>query len=605
MNFNDLKRVLVGEPIPTSQAQEECLDKPTALAVLSSDALSSVAYATQEILLILVTVGTAARWLSLPIAVAIAALLFIVIISYRQTILAYPKGGGAYIVAKDNLGEYPALVAGAALLTDYVLTVSVSVAAGVEALSSAFPQLLVYEVPIGVLIIALVTWANLRGIKESGRLFSVPTFIFIASILLLLIVGFAKAAFVGVPPGEAFIHPTTGTETLSAFLILRAFASGCTALTGIEAISDGVMIFRSPEARNARTTLTWMGVILGTLFLGITGLAFLYGAAPAEETIVSQVARQVFGDSIFYYIVQFATVFILILAANTAFSDFPRLSYFLARDGYLPRQFANLGDRLVFSNGILLLGLLSSLLLAAFGGSVNALIPLYAVGVFTSFTLSQSGMVKRWWTRRGEGWERSLAVNALGAFTTGLVLVVVGVTKFLSGAWAVIALIPALVWVFSKIKAHYESVTRQLSLQAINYQPRKLKQKVVLPVGGIHRGILQAIDYARSITDDVTAVYVDIDTLSTEAFCKRWQEWTDVPLKIIPSPTRSIVEPLLQYLRESSDDPDEVTTVVVPTFVTAKWWQNLLHNQTAFLIRSALLLRRRKVVVTVRFYLDE
>ncbi len=604
MNLSTAKRILLGEPIPNDRADHERLDKKTALAVLSSDALSSVAYATEEILLVLVVVGSTAWQWSLPIAALIVVLLAIVIASYEQTIHTYPNGGGAYIVAKDNLGTYAGLVAGSALLIDYVLTVSVSIAAGVAALFSAFPALLNDSVAIGICIIGLMTIANLRGVKESGRIFAVPTYVFIVSVLVMICVGIAKALFFGVPPvSESTLKVS---EPLSLFLVLRAFSQGCTALTGVEAISNGVPIFKSPQSKNAGITLLWMGGLLGTMFIGITAIAYIYRIAPSSnETLVSQIAHITFGNSILYYVVQIATALILVLAANTSFADFPRLASLLAKDGFLARQFANLGDRLVFSNGILALGFLSAFLLVIFRGSVNALIPLYAIGVFTSFTLSQAGMVKRWWTKRETGWQRSIIINALGAVTTTLVFFIFAITKFKEGAWAVLVLIPLLVWVFKGVKDHYDRVSAQLSLEALDYQPRQLIQKVIIPVGGIHRGILQAIDYAHSLSADVTAIYIDTGAQSVNIMLERWQQWTDVPLVVIPSPTRSIITPLVQYVRsQSCESSNTVMTVLVPTFVTAKWWQSLLHNQTSFGIRTALRHQRDTVVSCVRFYLN-
>src|SRR5436190_447235 len=438
-----LKRVLVGRPMPLAQARHERLRKRIALAVFSSDAMSSVAYATEEILLVLVLAGTAALHLSLPIAIAITALLAIVAISYQQTIHAYPGGGGSYIVARDNLGDVPGLIAAAALLVDYVLTVSVSVAAGVAAVTSAVPALQEHKVVIGVACIAAIALANIRGVRESGRVFAVPTYFFIVSFAVLLLGGayrYLTGTLPAVPPETA-----PAVETLGWFLVLRAFSSGCTAMTGTEAISNGIPAFRPNESRNAAITLGWMALILGTLFLGITLLAGALGVVPIEnETVVSQIARRLFGTGVLYYLIQAATAMILVLAANTSFADFPRLSSLLAHDRFIPRQFATLGERLVFSNGILVLAALAALLLILFRGETHALIPLYAVGVFISFTLSQSGMVRRWWRMREPGWHRHMAVNGVGALATGVVAIVIAMTKFTHGAWIVIVVIPLL-----------------------------------------------------------------------------------------------------------------------------------------------------------------
>src|SRR5437868_6527648 len=463
MRLTLLKRWLVGPPMPLAQARHERLSKRVALAVFSSDALSSVAYATEEILLILVLAGTAALHYSVPIALAITALLAIVAISYQQTIHAYPSGGGSYIVARENLGSVPGLVAAAALLVDYVLTVSVSVAAGVAAVTSAMPHLAEHKVAIGVGCVAVIALANIRGVRESGRIFAVPTYFFIVSFGILLLEGFSRLATGSLPATPPPDIPAV--EALTWFLILRAFASGCTAMTGIEAISNGIPAFRPPESRNAAITLGWMAVILSTMFAGLTVLADRLGIVPvATETVVSQIARRLHGTGVFYYMIQAATALILVLAANTSFADFPRLSSLLARDRFVPRQFANLGERLVFSNGILVLAGMAAVLLVIFGGETHALIPLYAVGVFISFTLSQSGMVRRWLRVRGPGWPHRLAINAIGALTTGIVTLVIAVTKFTHGAWIVVLVIPMLVAGFIAMRRHYDDVAMQLSL---------------------------------------------------------------------------------------------------------------------------------------------
>src|SRR5882672_10066149 len=471
MRVTLLKRLLVGPPMPLAQARHERLSKRVALAVFSSDALSSVAYATEEILLILVLAGTAAVHLDVPIALAITALLAIVTISYQQTIHAYPSGGGSYIVARANLGTVPGLVAAAALLVDYVLTVSVSVAAGVAAITSALPELATHKVGIGVVCVAGIAVANIRGVRESGRIFAVPTYFFIASFSVMLAVGFFRLVTGTLPPAPPPSIPAV--EPLTWFLVLRAFASGCTALTGIEAISNGIPAFRPPESRNAAITLGWMAFILATMFVGITVLSSQLGILPrATETVVSQIARQLFGPGIPYYLIQAATTLILVLAANTSFADFPRLSSLLARDHFVPRQFANLGERLVFSNGILVLAGFAALLLVVFGGETHALIPLYAVGVFISFTLSQSGMVRHWWLERSAGWRHRLLINGVGAVATGVVTLVIAVTKFTHGAWIVVLVIPILVSGFLAMARHYEEVAEALSLEGFEPPPQ-------------------------------------------------------------------------------------------------------------------------------------
>ena len=495
------KRALIGPPMPLAQAHHERLRKRVALAVFSSDALSSVAYATEEILLILVLAGTAALHLSVPISLAITGLLAIVAISYQQTIYAYPSGGGSYIVARANLGAVAGLVAAAALLVDYVLTVSVSVAAGVAAVTSAFPQFAPHKVALGVVCVTAVALANIRGVRESGRIFAVPTYFFIVCFGVMILEGFYRLATGSLPRRPPPAIPAS--EAFTWFLILRAFSSGCTAMTGTEAISNGIPAFRPPESRNAAITLGWMAVILGTFFVGLTVLANRLAIVPMpEETVVSQIARRLHGTGFFYYAIQAATALILVLAANTSFADFPRLSSLLARDRYIPRQFATLGERLVFSNGIMVLGAMAALLLVIFGGETHALIPLYAVGVFISFTLSQSGMVRHWWTDRVRGWRHKLAINGLGALATGVVTVVIAATKFTHGAWIVVLVIPALVATFLAMHRHYEDVAEQLSLEGLPGPPapyrarrrrrparrRRARRAVCQDAGGAERG---------------------------------------------------------------------------------------------------------------------
>ncbi len=494
--FDRVKRVLIGSPLSTAAAAHERLTKVKALAVLSSDALSSVAYATEEILRVLLLAGLGALSLSLPIGAAIVVLLIVVGVSYRQTIKAYPQGGGAYIVAKDNLGELPALAAGSALLIDYILTVSVSIAAAVAALVSAAPELHTHRVALGLGFIALVTTLNLRGVRESGTIFAVPTYLFIAGIFAMLAVGFVRNAAAGFPVHEPSGEAAAVSGTLGLFLILRAFSFGCAALTGVEAISDGVPAFQPPEWKNARTTLTVMIAILTTTFGGITFLAHQYGALPMEaadpayETVVSQIARAVlWGESPAYYYIQFATMAILVLAANTAYSDFPRLAFFLARDRYLPRQFTFRGDRLAFSTGIVVLGLFSAAVLALFRGETERLIPLYAVGVFTSFTLSQGGMVARWHRLKEAGWQRGLAINLAGAIATGVVAIVIAATKFTHGAWIVIVLIPVIIPVIilgmRAIHGYYGRAARELA-QETPLDPSEIQHTVIVPIAAVN-----------------------------------------------------------------------------------------------------------------------
>lgn len=605
MEMSILKRLIVGAPMPLAQARHERLSKTVALAVFSSDAMSSVAYATEEILLILVLAGTAAAHLTVPIALAIAGLLVVVSVSYQQTIHAYPSGGGSYIVARANLGPTAGLVAAGALLIDYVLTVSVSVAAGVAALTSAVPWLLAHRVLLGVVFTAAIAYANLRGVRESGRVFAVPTYLFIVTFSTLVGTGLFRWLTGTLPAAAAASETVAATQTLTWFLVLRAFASGCTALTGVEAISNGVPAFKHPEARNAAITMGWMAAVLGTLFIGVSVLASALGITPlADETVVSQVARRLFGDGFFYFLIQGSTTLILVLAANTSFADFPRLNSLLARDRYAPRQFRTLGDRLVFSNGILILAGLAAALIVGFGGDTHALIPLYAVGVFISFTLSQAGMVRHWLTDGGAGWRWRLGVNGVGALVTGAVTVVIAVTKFTHGAWIVVLLIPLLVLGFRAIYRHYGTVAHELSLEHL-VEESPVNNTVLVLVGDLHMGVVKALRYAQSLSPSPKAVYVELDPSVTARLEERWSKGgCGVPLVVLASPYRSMLRPLLDYIgRIRERDTNSVVTIVIPEFVPRQWWQHLLHNQTALLVKGALLFRRGVVVVDVPFHL--
>jgi len=611
-SYLQLKRFLLGDPLPSSAHSEERLSNAAGLAVLSSDALSSVAYATEEILVVLVLAGSGALSTSMPIAGAIILLLAIIILSYRQTIRAYPNGGGAYIVARENLGLYPGLIAGGSLMIDYILTVAVSVSAGVAALTSAIPTLFPLRVELCVFFIFLLMLANLRGLRESGKLFMIPTYTFIVSIFLLIGLGLYQSFTGQVSEAPAFVQ---AQEPLALFLILRAFAAGCTALTGVEAISDGVLAFKTPEWKNARITLLYMGLILGSLFIGVTYLANIYHIIPGEgQTSISLLARQILGTGPLYYFLQVATFLILILAANTSFADFPRLSYFLARDGFLPRQLSLLGDRLVFSNGVILLSLCAIVLVVLFQGDTTAIIPLYAVGVFTSFTLSQTGMVRYWFREKTQGWQGSALMNGIGALVTFVVLLIIAATKFLLGAWAVVVAVPLLVSLFLAIRRHYQSVSEQLTLQTIqprSYLPRPkvacASHPVIVLVGALHRGTMEALDYARAIGDEITAIHIDIGSTDREKLQRQWNELeADIPLVILDSPYRSVVTPIVEYVNKAEEKylPGIYMTVVLPTFVTARWWENILHNQTSLLVRSALLFKRGRVVTSVRYFLQ-
>jgi amino acid transporter len=604
VRLSRLKRVFLGSPLPTAQSRHERLAKSTALAVFASDALSSVAYATEEILLVLVLAGTVALSYSIPISIAIAILIAIVVSSYRQTIRAYPQGGGAYIVSKDNLGVPAGLVAGAALLIDYVLTVAVSVAAGIAALTSAVPALFPYRPWLCVAAVVAIAVTNLRGIRESGKIFAAPTYLFIGSVGVLIIYGGFGALFDFLPEAPYQRHPP-GLEGVGLFLFLRAFASGCTALTGVEAVSDGVPAFKPPEAHNARVVLTVLGVILIVLFLGITFLAYDFGIVPRhEETVVSQLARHVFGGGAFYYEIQAVTMLILLLAANTSFADFPRLSFFLARDRFIPRQFATQGDRLVFSNGILILSGVAALLLVIFGGDTHALIPLYAVGVFLSFTLSQASMVRRWLRLKEEGWWWRWWLNAIGALVTGLVMITIAATKFTHGAWIVVLLIPTLVAVFVLVHRHYEEVAVQLSLDAFS-PPPPMTNTVLVLVGDIHRGVIKAIQYAKTLSPNAKAVFVETDPERTRRLEDKWGRYgMGVPLIVLTSPYRSLLRPLTEYIDHlQNQGENHVVTIVLPEFIPARWWQLGLHNQTAFLIKGAMLFRKNVIVTDVPYHL--
>ena len=605
MYLYSLKRLFVGTPLPTAQSRHERLGKAAGLAIFASDPLSSNAYATEAILLVLILAGSAALSYALPIGLGIAALILIVITSYRQTIRAYPRGGGAYIVAKDNLGLFPALIAGAALLIDYVLTVAVSVTAGVEAVTSALPALFPYRVWLCLAAIVLITIANLRGVRESGNIFAAPTYLFVLSTLAMIAWGLVGTALGRMEEAPWEPHPP-GLEGIGLFLLLRAFAAGCTALTGVEAVSDGVPAFKAPEAHNARIVMAWLGAITVTMFLGITYLAYDFGIVPGgNETVVSKIARRVFGGGLLYYEIQAVTMLILLLAANTAFADFPRLSFFLARDRFIPRQFATQGDRLVFSNGIVILAGLACVLVIVFQGDTQELLPLYAIGVFISFTVSQSGMVRRWLRLKEEGWAWRLWFSLVGAIVTGIVLVTLAVTKFTEGAWIIVLLIPSLVVAFLTVHRHYEKVAAQLSLEGM-VPPPPMDGTILVLVGDLHRGVVQALQYAQSLSPTAKAVYVETDPERTRRLEERWGKWgMGIPLVVLNSPYRSLLGPLMEYIDQLQRQRGEhhVVTIVLPEFLPAKWWQQLLHNQTALLIKGQLLFRKNVVVTDVPYHL--
>ena len=604
MSFETFRRIIIGERLPTARAIHERLSKYLALPVFGSDAISSSAYATEEILLALVLAGAAGMQFSVAVSLAIATLFAIVVISYRQTVEAYPSGGGAYIVAHDNLGVLPGLLAAAALLTDYVLTVAVSISAGIAAIVSAFPTLAPDRVLLCVVAIAGITLVNLRGARESGGLFAPPVYLFVVIVIAMIVTGVIRA-FLGYIPEARPIEVLSAAQPVTAFLLLRAFASGCAALTGIEAISNGVPAFKPPESKNAAITLVWMGAICLALFVGITALSRIFHIVPVEgghETVLSMLGHSVFGGGPLYLALQVATAAILILAANTSFADFPRLSSILARDGFAPHQLANLGDRLVFSNGILLLGLTSSLLVIAFHGQTHALIPLYAVGVFVSFTFSQAGMVQHWVKLRTQHWQTKAVVNALGAITTGVVLFVVLGVKFIHGAWIITIVVPIIVLAFFKVNRHYRSLAQSMALERY-VTPRPMSHAVLILIPGINKGVLQALRYAKSISDESEAVFVEIDPKETAKLQEEWARLDPgIPLTVLKSPWRSLTEPIIRYTRTIRTERHvDTVTVIVPEFVTTRWWHKLLHNQAGLMVKFALLLEPGVVVTNVRY----
>jgi amino acid transporter len=613
--WRQFKRVLVGTPLASTQLVHERLTKVKALAVFSSDLLSSSAYATEEILLILILAGTGAFSFSIPVSLAIAALAAIVVTSYRQTVRAYPSGGGAYLVAKDNLGTLPGLAAGASLLVDYTLTVAVSVAAGVAAITSAAPALHDERVLLGVSFIGLITLGNLRGLRESGTIFAIPAYIFIASFGSMLVVGLVRVLLdsdlqAAAPPNAV----AAGTQGVGLLLVLRAFSSGSAALTGIEAVSNGVPNFKPPESKNAATVLVWMAIILATFFVGLTVLAHQFDVAPSEtKTVVAQVAETVFGKTPLFYIVQAATAMILVLAANTSFNGLPVLASVMAKDRFLPRQFSFRGDRLAFSYGIAALGAASAGLLIIFGGEVHRLIPLYAVGVFAGFTLSQLGMVSHWRSARGGGWRRALVVNGVGAVATGVVAVIIASTKFMSGAWISLLGIGFLTYLLFAIRRHYDRVSEQLEVTTTAkvttgpQEAREHTQAVLVPVDDVNEAVRRTVEYARTVSENVTALHVSDDAAEAEEMRQRWEEVIpEVPLVIIESPYRSFIAPILTYIDAlDHSHPGETITVLLPELVPARPWHRFLHNQSAAHLKKALRARPNTLVVGVPYRLRE
>ncbi len=582
-----IRQTLLGAPLATELAEAERVGVLGGLAVFAADGLSSVAYGPEEILHMLAPTGNAGLAYTVPVAIAIAVLIFVVATSYRQTVMAYPGGGGAYVVARDNLGTSAAHVVGGALLTDYVLTVSVSVAAGTAAITSAWPSLYEERIWLAVAAVALIAFVNLRGVREAAAAFALPVYGFIVLTLALVGLGLWKTAQGALTP-LAPPTPTGALQPLTLFIILRAFSSGCASLTGIEAVADGVQAFAPPVGRRAAKVLGLLAMLLAAMVVGVSLLAHKMGVVPiATETVTSQIARSVFGHGAWYFAMQLATALILILAANTSFAGFPRLAAFMARDGYVPRQMMNLGDRLVHSNGILILGLVAAMLIVVFQGEVARLIPLYAVGVFTAFTLSQAGMVVHW-LRQDTGRYRAV-VNGFGATIIGVVLVVIAATKFVHGAWLICLLIPLLTLVFRKIKSHYDHVAVRLSLDMAG-EVKPMKNLNLLLVGGMHRGTLQALEYLKTLSTSARAVHVESGGEAEPRIQRLWSEWEkQVPLVILPAPYRSLTTPLLQYIQEVKEQEGyDTVTVILPEFIVDNFWQSLLHNHSALWLQLRL-----------------
>ena len=625
-----LSHWFIGRPLQTADAPHQTIGKAVGLAVFASDALSSTAYATQEILGVLIVLGPAAYGYVFSISAAIVILLTIVTVSYEQTIHAYPGGGGAYIVARDNLGELPAQTAGAALLTDYILTVAVSVSSGIAQIVSAYPVLFPFRVWIAVGAVGLIMLVNLRGVKESGTAFAIPAYFFV--VMMVVTVGYglfrSLSGSLGTVIGPPESQITQIIATITPFLLLHAFANGTTALTGVEAISNGITAFKEPRSRNAGITLIWMSMILGSLFLGISYLTKQIGGVfSEEETLISQLARTVFdGRGLPYLGTIWATTIILIMAANTAFADFPRLSALHATDGFLPRQLTFRGSRLVYSNGIVALSVIAVLLIIVFQASVTRLIPLYAIGVFLSFTLSQTGMARRWWRvghlepgkeivdpgstlRYEKGWQYKMIINGFGAVCTAIVMVVFAVTKFRDGAWIILILVPLLVIIFFAIHHHYKDLAFQLSLEKFSGLPaRQTRHRVIVPVSAIHQGALAALRYARILSDDVTAVHVSIDPAETEKVQKKWKTWGEgTRLVILDSPYRLFIEPLVAYIEDivENSQPNETITIVVPQFIPLKRWHYALHMRTADVLRQELLSKPGVVVTDIPYHVHK
>lgn len=611
--FSHIKDFIIGPALSSNASGHSQLNKILALAAFSPDALSSIAYANQEIYLGLIIAGSAGLAYAWPIGLTITGLLVIVALSYFQTIHGYPSGGGSYIVARANLGVIPGLVAAAALLLDYILNAAVSLTAGVAAIASAFPILWPYRVELSLILLVIITLINMRGLRDSGIVMAIPVYIFLVSYLSMLAYGAVRLWIDGPTPITAVNPAPQLVQPLTLVLLFHAFATGCTALTGIEAISNGVPAFRVPQAKNAGRTLIVMALLMGTLFVGSMGLTqFLGVTAGPSETILSALARRLLGNGTLYLIIQFSTLLILTVAANTSFADFPRVGAILAGDGFLPRQLKGLGDRLVFANGIFFLALATGILILLFNGDTHLLIPLFAIGAFLAFTLSQSGMVVHWYRERGRNWLLKASINGAGAFATGATLLIIAVSKFANGAWITILLIPMVVVGFLCVKKHYQAVRNQLSLHGLPPSLRPINPtRVIVPISGVHRGMVNAVLFARAISNNVAGVYVELEPGSGKHVSNDWNIWwPDVPLVVIPSPYRSIIGPLLAYLDKTDQEHNDgqLAVVVLPEFVTTHWWQNILHNQQALIIKAALLYGRRRtglerIVIDVPYHL--
>lgn len=600
------KRLIIGRPMKSSEIEGEKLSKLKALAVLSSDALSSVAYGTEQILIVLMVVGFTAVWYSIPISIAVLGLLLVLILSYRQTIFSYPSGGGAYIVAKDNLGVSTGLLAGGSLLVDYILTVAVSTSAGTDAITSAFPSLHDHRVLIALVMIFLLTIINLRGITESASVLAMPVYLFVIAIFVLIISGVIKYLAGGVP--AAAPEMGAAVSNISLFLLLKAFSSGCSALTGVEAMSNAIPNFKQPAERNAATTLIMMGTILGAMFIGISLLAYWYGIIPNEkETVVSQIANATFGRGVIYYVIQGVTALILFLAANTAYAAFPLLAFMLAKDKYMPNMFMARGDRLGFSNGIIILGVLSALLVIAFHGNTESLIPLYAVGVFIPFTLSQLGMMVRWVKLKPAGWLSRFIINTIGMLTTLAITLIFIFTKF-SHVWMVFIFLPLVILLFYGIHRHYCNMSDELRINMSVDKPVIKGSTIVVPIAGITRVVNHSLSYAKSLTDNVVAVYVGFDDEDIERMEKKWEEWNPgVRLIVLRSSYRSIIRPLMRFIDTiewKTAETDHIT-ILIPQFITKHWWHYFLHNQTSLMLRAYLFTQKDVVIATVPYHLQK